>query len=135
MNKKYIILTVTLLMAGLVLGLTADYWTKLVPECFIYKTTGFYCPGCGGTRAAVFLLKGRIFTSFKYNPGVIILAVIIGLGLVEKIFNKKILPRALAFWVVLIIVLFGYYILRNFTWSLSALQPEFQMWHLYFPQL
>ncbi len=121
MNKKYLILTVILIIFGILLGMTADYWTILIPECFIHKMTGFYCPGCGGTRAAIYLLRGRVWTAFKYNPGVVILAAVICLGLIEKIFNKKILPRALAFWVVLIIVLFSYYILRNFTSSLSAL--------------
>ena len=90
-------------------------------SCAVYEFTGFYCPGCGGTRAAICLLRGRVWTAFKYNPGVVILAAVTGLGLIEKIFNKKILPRALVFWVVLIIVLFSYYILRNFTSSLSAL--------------
>lgn len=130
MNKKYLILTVMLIICGLILGMTLNYWTMLLPECFIHKMTGLYCPGCGGTRAAICLLKGRMWTAFKYNPGVVILAAVIGLGLIEKIFNKKILPRALVFWVVLIIVLFSYYILRNFTFSLSALQQEFQSLHL-----
>lgn len=130
MNKKYLILTVVLIIFGILLGMAADYWTILIPECFIHKMTGFYCPGCGGTRAAIYLLRGKVWTAFKYNPGVVILAVVTGLGLIEKIFNKKILPRALAFWVVLIIVLFSYYILRNFTSSLTPLQQEFQSLHL-----
>ena len=32
------------------------------------RLTGWQCPGCGITRACLFLLKGEIRTSFSYNP-------------------------------------------------------------------
>ena len=115
MNRKYIVITVLLLIAAVILKFTAEYWTSLIPKCYFLSLTGFYCPGCGGTRAVLMLLKGNIVKAFMYNPGVVVLAVVICAGLFEKIFNKKILPRQLAFWVVLIVILFAYYILRNFT--------------------
>ena len=36
--------------------------------CVIYRFTGFYCPGCGGTRAITELLHGNLFASFLYHP-------------------------------------------------------------------
>lgn len=30
--------------------------------------TGFYCPGCGGTRAVKYLLHGQILKSIRYHP-------------------------------------------------------------------
>lgn len=121
MKNKFVILTFLLISGVIFLKLTINFWMNLLPECYILKNTGLYCPGCGATRAVAFLLNGKIWTAFKYNPGVVSLAVIIVLAISEKMFNKKILPDNIVFWVVFIIVLFGYYILRNFTLSLSAL--------------
>ncbi len=36
--------------------------------CVIYRFTGFYCPGCGGTRAIEELLRGNLIASFLYHP-------------------------------------------------------------------
>ena len=36
--------------------------------CVLNMLTGFYCPGCGGTRAMFALAKGDILKSFVYQP-------------------------------------------------------------------
>ena len=36
--------------------------------CLLSALTGFYCPGCGGTRAVFALAKGDIVQSFIYHP-------------------------------------------------------------------
>lgn len=36
--------------------------------CVFQMMTGFYCPGCGGTRALWFLLHGDILKSLWYHP-------------------------------------------------------------------
>lgn len=41
---------------------------KLSVPCAFYALTGFYCPGCGGTRALRALLEGRFLLSFCYHP-------------------------------------------------------------------
>ena len=38
-------------------------WIAQGAPCFIYSLTGWYCPGCGGTRAVKALLCGRLFDS------------------------------------------------------------------------
>lgn len=36
--------------------------------CVFNKMTGYYCPGCGGTRAAFALLRGNIARSLFLHP-------------------------------------------------------------------
>ena len=54
-----------------VLGLD---WVAQGAPCTILRFTGWYCPGCGGTRAVKALLHGRILASFLYHPAVVYLA-------------------------------------------------------------
>ena len=36
--------------------------------CLFKLLTGLNCPGCGGTRALIALLRGKLFLSFLYHP-------------------------------------------------------------------
>lgn len=37
-------------------------------SCLVASTTGFPCPGCGGTRALISLFRGDFLESLKYHP-------------------------------------------------------------------
>ena len=39
-------------------------------ECVFYRSTGLICPGCGGTRAVISLLKLDFISAIKYNVAV-----------------------------------------------------------------
>ena len=61
------------------------------PPCLFHLATGYYCPGCGGTRAITALLHGQILNSFLYHPVVLYSAglflrifVVSGLGAVRS---------------------------------------------------
>lgn len=49
-------------------------WIVRGGPCSIYKLTGWYCPGCGGTRAVKALFKGHILKSIYYHPAVAFIA-------------------------------------------------------------
>ncbi len=36
--------------------------------CLLHTLTGYYCPGCGGTRAVYALLRLELFRAFVYHP-------------------------------------------------------------------
>lgn len=36
--------------------------------CLLHAFTGYYCPGCGGTRAVYALLHLQVWRSFCYHP-------------------------------------------------------------------
>lgn len=40
---------------------------SILPKCIFLKFTGFYCPGCGATRATYYLSHGNILKAFSYN--------------------------------------------------------------------
>jgi hypothetical protein len=39
----------------------------IYPSCFLYRTTGLYCAGCGATRALHALLHGRVLVALHDN--------------------------------------------------------------------
>lgn len=41
---------------------------KFLPPCILYTLTGVYCPGCGGTRAILYLLRGHPLKTLIYHP-------------------------------------------------------------------
>ncbi|MDE6887627.1 MAG: DUF2752 domain-containing protein [Eubacterium sp.] len=39
-----------------------------MPPCLFHRISGYYCPGCGGTRALLALLHGQLLRSAWYHP-------------------------------------------------------------------
>ena len=48
-----------------------------LPPCALHRLTGYYCPGCGGSRAVTALLHGEILTSLYYHP-IVVYTVVMG---------------------------------------------------------
>lgn len=61
-------------------------------NCLIYDKFGIYCPGCGCTRALVYLFQGDILKSLYYNPTVlytvIVLIIYISTTTIAKLLKK-----------------------------------------------
>ena len=55
--------------------------------CIFHLVTGYYCPGCGGTRSVIALLHGHFIRSFIYHPIVLYVA-----GAVIYLLYQKIKP-------------------------------------------
>lgn len=90
--------------------------------CIFHKLTGFYCPGCGMTRAFISLIKLDIYQAFRYNMLVIILVPFFIIYGVNKYIlkNKYKIPRFIFYILLVITILFA--ILRNIP-NFSFLAP------------
>ncbi len=93
------------------------------PNCIIKLTTGFDCPGCGGTRAFYYLLHGNIPAAARSH----ILAVFAAPYLVYmyiawagnlafgwKLPMLRLTPKAIS---IFLAVWFGFAVLRNLPWA------------------
>ena len=62
-------------------------------HCSIYDKFGIYCPGCGCTRALVYLFQGDILKSLYYNPTVlytvIVLIIYVSTTTIGKLLKKN----------------------------------------------
>ena len=61
---------------------------RLIPLCSFYTATGFYCPGCGGTRAVTALFHGEILRSLFYHPVVVYSALVAGWFMVTQTIER-----------------------------------------------
>ena len=44
-----------------------DSTAEMMPTCVVKLTTGFDCPGCGGTRAFAYLLQGNLPAAARHH--------------------------------------------------------------------
>lgn len=56
--------------------------------CMFKTMTGLYCPGCGGTRAVVSLLQGRLVRSLLLHPFVFYVAVVGGWFMISQTIQR-----------------------------------------------
>lgn len=63
-------------LLGVILHITGLHLSQMFGQCMFHVLTGFYCPGCGGTRAMRALFAGEVVQSFVYHPFVPFIAVL-----------------------------------------------------------
>ena len=62
--------------------------SDILPGCILYRFTGWYCPGCGGTRALSALLSGHPVQSFLYHPAVDYVGILCGWFMVSQTIER-----------------------------------------------
>lgn len=90
-------------------------------SCWFERLTGWYCPGCGVTRMLFAIIEGNFYQAFRFNPLVFILLIFAAILLVNYLicYKKGEIQAALYkqtphwFWIVLLIIVLAYGILRN----------------------
>ncbi len=81
-----------------------------------HAITGFYCPGCGGTRSLHFLLNGDVIRSLIYHPIIVYWVVgfcanFIKLGYCSATGKKFSVKMAWVWWMLVIVAV--NFILKN----------------------
>ncbi len=109
-----------LVTAGLVLLIIFIFDIEL-PGCMVKEATGIYCPGCGGSRAVKYMLKGQFAESLKYHVAVVPFTlgylVFMITHTIEKIFPKgkiKGLKFRIVYLWIFVGLLFLNMIIKNF---------------------
>ena len=98
------------LLAGVLLPLyfLDPAGSAVFPPCPLHRVTGFYCPGCGSTRAIHSLLRGDLAGALSKNP-----LMVVAIPFVVLLYARPAWGRGRAVpWIALAILL-GYGILRN----------------------
>lgn len=121
MNKKTIIIIgIEILISIIIYKFINSKYLAIVPQCWVYNTTGLLCPACGGTRFIIYLLKGNwveaFFSHMVFFIGALYLMIVNILYLINLNRQKKIgmwiYPKT--FYVIIFaIVLIIYTIIRN----------------------
>ena len=62
-------IAITIFVIGAIVLKVLDYDLRQAGiPCMFFSRTGYYCPGCGGTRATYAFLSGHLLTSIYYHP-------------------------------------------------------------------
>lgn len=111
MNKKYKDI-ISFVILGILFIIVLVRNNFGIP-CIIHKVTGFYCPGCGGTRMVISLIKLDIYQAFRYNMLLTITIPFFILHLICRyIFKLKYkIPNYIWYLLIVVVIIFG--ILRN----------------------
>lgn len=65
-------------LASPVTSRLADHLATQPSLCPVLAVTGLPCPSCGGTRAVLHLAAGDVGAAVASNPGVTLLALVVG---------------------------------------------------------
>jgi hypothetical protein len=81
-------------------------------RCPIYALTGFYCPGCGSTRAVRAILNGDLQLAFHDNALLLAAPALMGIGVLLSKYSKSRM-WLYAFLALLVFVVVAFTVMRN----------------------
>ena len=121
MNKKSIIIIgIEIIVFFILYSFVNSKYLEIVPQCWIYHTTGILCPACGGTRCVINILKGNwieaFFSHTVFFITILYLLIVNVIAIINLNRDKKIAtwiyPK---YWYVFIFLFFlvSYTIMRN----------------------
>lgn len=136
-RKQRMLLYLILLSAGIGLylaGCEIEQSGNIPPvlrlPCLFHDLLHLYCPGCGGTRAFLALLKGNYVRAIQYNPFFCYLTGIYlwyliqeGIWMADKREKLGIHRFQFQIWIVWLglAIFFGYFLIRNGAYLLLRL--------------
>jgi len=95
---------------------------RVFPRCVLHSVTGWYCPGCGTTRALVQAAHGHWLAALRLNALTLVALPVIGV-----LWVTGRLDRLKPTWIwALLVVIVAFGVLRNLPWqpfTLLAPQP------------
>ena len=97
-----------------------DPFNGPILPCIFNKITGFYCPGCGMTRAVNSCFKFKFYQALRFNALLFIIP--IGLGAYYFANHMQKPKTAKTILIIMIVLAVGYGLLRN-TPQFSFLAP------------
>ena len=117
MKKRLFKVLLVLLISIIVFSFLIKFLNIIHFKCLFKYLFNFYCAGCGTTRMIESIFKLEFYQAFRYNPLMFILIIFMIIYILYFIYNyifknKIILPNFKMF-IIIIIILFIYMILRN----------------------
>ena len=111
---------VALLLAIAAVGLLR-FGLHLLPPCWFFEITGLHCPGCGGVRATLALLRGEVLVALWYNFPVVAAYLALAVFGVYFLWNawlrrdyRSPWPRvSLKTALVLVLIILAFWVVRN----------------------
>lgn len=108
-------------------------WSQIIPTCFWYRLTGYYCPGCGGTRAVKALFHLHFLQSFLFHPLVLYICVVGSIFWIKNTWAfishgkyKGLKLRPLYLYVALIIILLQWCVKNILLYTMNYQIPVFR---------
>ncbi len=121
------------LFLGILTAVDVIPWSLFLRPCLFHALTGYYCPGCGGTRALRYLLQGNMGKSLYYHPLVAYVLGVYGWFMVTQLAEKctkgkiKGMPYRNAYLYMATFILLANFMVKNlaqfFSGSLFPIMP------------
>jgi len=108
---------------------TSPYRHQLGLPCPFLASTGWYCPGCGTTRAFYSLMHGDVSTAFRMNAVFVLFVVPLTAwavwAVIRSLRGKSVaIPRNPEAWTVALMVFFvAFVVVRNMEFAAPFLAP------------